>query len=147
MMRSVSALGRKSIPHVSDFIPIVAYAKKMDEHDRTPLGWGARFRDAARAAGYNMARLAEASGWAESTIRSWTNGTRDINLTDFLQLCENAHVDPAEVLFGGQVDRNWLLIGKAWVIGDETQKGAFITVAKGILAEHGGSASKGRKAI
>lgn len=37
---------------------------------------------------------------AESTLRSWTNNTRDINLKDFFALCDAADLDPVQVLFG-----------------------------------------------
>lgn len=44
--------------------------------------------------------IAEVMGLAESTLRSWTNGTRDINLKDFFALCDAARIDPAHALFG-----------------------------------------------
>lgn len=38
-------------------------------------------------------------GRKEVTVRSWTNGTRDINLEDFFHLCKKTGLDPAIVLF------------------------------------------------
>jgi len=37
---------------------------------------------------------------AESTLRSWTNGNRQVNLADFMTLCVKAGADPALILFG-----------------------------------------------
>lgn len=48
----------------------------------------------------SLAGVSEKMGMAESTLRSWTNGTREINLSDFFKLCAAAQLNPAQVLFG-----------------------------------------------
>lgn len=109
----------------------------------TPLGWGPRFRRKAREKHLNLAELAERMGLSEAALRHWTNGTREINLTDFLTLCDKADLDPAVILFSGRMDEKFLMVGNAWSKADPTQREAFVTVAKGILAEH--NASIGRR--
>lgn len=114
----------------------------MGEIDKTPFGWGMRFRKAAYAKGWTLAKLAEklpgekpGQPMAESTLRSWTNGNRDVNLKDFVTLCNAAGLDPAVVLFGGNVDQEFLLIGEAWIRANRMQKQVMLLTAKGILAE------------
>lgn len=105
--------------------------------ERTPLGWGQRFRDLAKERGLSLGQLAERLDRAESTVRSWTNGTRDINLSEFLELCTAAGIDPALVLFRDKVDAKFLVIGDAWSQADANEKEVFWTVAQGILARRG----------
>jgi len=64
--------------------------------------WGRRFVKAAKDNGFSLKRLGTMAGriGVESTIRSYTNKTRDITLKDFFKLCEQASVDPHDVLFG-----------------------------------------------
>jgi transcriptional regulator with XRE-family HTH domain len=78
--------------------------------------WGKRFRRLAEDNGYSLQSLAdklanEETGqqtgkrkrklkWAASTLRSWTNGTRDPNLGEFFRLCGAANVNASQVLFG-----------------------------------------------
>jgi transcriptional regulator with XRE-family HTH domain len=104
--------------------------------EKTPLGWGARFRESLKAKGLSLGQLARELDLAESTLRSWTNGTRDINLSDFLRLCAAAQIDPAFVLFAGKVDAKFLVIGEAWNKASQDQKGVLWTAAQGILAQH-----------
>jgi len=63
--------------------------------------WGERFRILAKENGETLATVAENMGLAESTLRSWTNGTREVNLTDFIAMCIAARVHPSMVLFEG----------------------------------------------
>lgn len=62
--------------------------------------WGKRLKALAKEKGLNLAALAEKLGLAESTVRSWTNGTHNTTLKDFFLLCAAADLDPALVLFG-----------------------------------------------
>lgn len=62
--------------------------------------WGMRLRAHLREKDRNLAWLALETNLAESTLRSWTNGTREINLSDFFMLCQTAKLDPATILFG-----------------------------------------------
>jgi transcriptional regulator with XRE-family HTH domain len=89
----------KSTPPVSDFGDKERYIAYMPQID-TWKSWGRRFRIQIKEKGKNLAKVAERMDLAESTIRSWTNGTREINLSDFFRLCEAGGVDPAHVLFG-----------------------------------------------
>lgn len=45
-------------------------------------------------------KIADDLGQAESTVRHWCNGTREINLSDFFRLCDAAQADPVKILFG-----------------------------------------------
>jgi transcriptional regulator with XRE-family HTH domain len=44
--------------------------------------------------------LAERLGMSESALRSWLNGNREVNVTDFFRLCDVAKADPRRILFG-----------------------------------------------
>jgi transcriptional regulator with XRE-family HTH domain len=105
--------------------PYAAGMKKSEKGAKTPRGWGLRFRTFIRAKGLNLSAIAEKMGLAESTIRSWTNGTRDVNLSDFLRLCRAAGLDPASVLFADEVDPRFLSIGEAWAMTDEVGRGVL----------------------
>jgi transcriptional regulator with XRE-family HTH domain len=96
------------------------YSANMGKTTKTPLGWGAAFRQHAKGKGLSLGQIAERMNLAESTLRSWTNGQRDINLSDYLKLCRAAGIDPAVVLFAGQVDAKFLAVGEAWAQSDET---------------------------
>lgn len=72
----------------------------MAQTMRAWLDWGNRFRTQIKEKSRTLAQVAEKMNRAESTLRSWTNGTREINLLEFFQLCEAAEVDAAAVLFG-----------------------------------------------
>lgn len=130
-----------SIPLVSTAAAMKIYPRRVRE--KTPLGWGARFREYLRAKESNLAKIAEKMNLAESTLRSWTNGTRDINLSDFLLLCKKADLDPATVLFAGKVDDKFLLIGEAWNRATPEQRGYLLTTARGILADDDRGTSTG----
>lgn len=103
---------------------------------KTTLDWGPRFRAHLKAKGKTLAQVAEAIGRAESTVRSWTNGTREINLGEFIDLCKAAGLDAALVLFTGRVDAKFLEIGEAWRDADEREREAFLIVAEGIRAKY-----------
>lgn len=64
------------------------------------LDWGRRFRIHCREHGIRMAALAETLGRTEAGLRHWTNGTREINLSEFFKLCKAASADPSAILFG-----------------------------------------------
>lgn len=110
---------------------------------RTALDWGARFRLYLKDKGSSLAKVAERLGRAESTLRHWTNGTRDINLAEFLELCGAAGIDPAMVLFAGQVDAKFLAIGQAWGQASPVEKEVLWIAARGILAQHESAGQRG----
>lgn len=88
-----------SIPVVSDTDEALSYHAWMEKD--TWKNWGKRFRELARDNGETLATVSEKMGRAESTLRSWTNSTREINLSEFFELCASAGVNPSQVLFGG----------------------------------------------
>lgn len=135
-------MGKVSIPYVSDRKRRLTYARRMREKEKTPLGWGLRFRELVKSKKSNLAEVAEKLGRAESTVRSWTNGTRDINLAEYLELCTAADIDPATVLFAGKVDAKFLVVGEAWNKATQEQRGVLWTAAQGILAQHESESSK-----
>lgn len=72
----------------------------MPWNDERWRDWGKRFRVLVKENGETLASVAEALGRSEPALRSWTNGNRQINLSEFFALCAAAKVDPAHVLFG-----------------------------------------------
>lgn len=96
-----------AIPFVSDGrLPLAYHARMAKEDWRT---WGKRFKKHAYPK-HNLESLAETLGRSAASLRHWTNGTREINLSEFIELCGAAGVDPALVLFGKPT------------IGEETEK-------------------------
>lgn len=98
-----------SIPIVSDCLQYTPYHPVMVYLRGDPrTGWGKRFREFLQDKGKSLAWVAqrmpsktkEGESLNESTLRSWTNGTRKINLVDFFAICEIAEADPAVILFG-----------------------------------------------
>ena len=118
-------------------------ASRKSKRKTTPLGWGPRFRQMARDKGLNLAKLGEAMGLSEGALRHWTNGTREVNLTDFVKLCDAADLDPAIILFAGRTDEKFLKVGEAWSKADPIQRDVLWTAAKGILADY--NAAIGRR--
>ena len=90
----------RSIPCVSDGGGGGRYHLLMAKSTDPWATWGRRFRDHVKKKGWTWARVAEMTEWSESTLRSWTNGTRSINLVDFFALCKKTEADPALILFG-----------------------------------------------
>ena len=111
----------------------------MAQRQKTILDWGARFRELLKAKHSSLAKIAPLLDLSESAVRHWTNGTRQITLTQFLQLCAAAEIDPAVVLFAGQVDDKFLAIGEAWRQADDLGREVLWTAAQGILAKRGTS--------
>ena len=62
--------------------------------------WGPRFRAHMRENRLSTRVLAERLRMSESALRSWLNGNREINVTDFFRLCDLARADPRRILFG-----------------------------------------------
>lgn len=69
--------------------------------------WGGRLREHLKNNGETLANLAKKMRNPETgdervdvTLRSWLNGNRKINLSEFLELCIQAGADPAFILFG-----------------------------------------------
>jgi len=95
------ALGQPlSIPYVSDTKPAHPYYGGMAKATRPE--WGDRFKSMLRAKNSSLAKLAEKMRRAEPTLRSWTNGTRQINLSEFFEMCAAADIKPAALLFPKQ---------------------------------------------
>jgi transcriptional regulator with XRE-family HTH domain len=62
--------------------------------------WGPRFRVHMREKRLSTRDLAERLRMSESALRSWLNGNREVNVTDFFRLCDVAKADPRPILFG-----------------------------------------------
>jgi transcriptional regulator with XRE-family HTH domain len=114
---------------------MVAYPHFMPK--RTVLGWGPRFRYALKAKGLTVADVAEKIGRAESSVRSWLNGNREINLSEFVELCASARLEPAAVLSDDQEGHEFLDIALAWrkSKGKHLQREVLLMAAKGILSD------------
>ena len=105
--------------------------------------WGPRFRQQCRDKGLNLAKIAERLDLAESTVRSWTNGTREINLSDFFRLCSAAGIEPGEVLFAESAQNqplpdaeNFLAMTEAWRYATPEWKEILLTTADAIIKQH-----------
>lgn len=92
--------------------------------------WGSRFRLGLKAKKLTTGQVAEKMDLAESSVRSWLNGNREINLSDFFLLCDAAGLDPATVLFAGQVDPRFLEIGRVWAGADERGRELLMVAAE-----------------
>jgi transcriptional regulator with XRE-family HTH domain len=111
--------------------------------------WGSRFRQQCRDKGLNLAKIAERLDLAESTVRSWTNGTRKINLSDFFRLCGAAGIEPSEVLFA-EADQNqplpdaekFLAMTEAWRYASPEWKEMLLTTADAIIQQHRATRSR-----
>jgi transcriptional regulator with XRE-family HTH domain len=62
--------------------------------------WGPRFRAHMRENRLSTRVLAKRLRMSESALRSWLNGNREVNVTDFFRLCDVANADPRRILFG-----------------------------------------------
>jgi transcriptional regulator with XRE-family HTH domain len=62
--------------------------------------WGPRFRVHMRENRLSTRVVAERLRMSESALRSWLNGNRQVNVTDFFKLCHVANADPRRILFG-----------------------------------------------
>ena len=62
--------------------------------------WGPRFRAHMRENRLSTRAVAERLRMSESALRSWLNGNREVNVTDFFRLCDVAKADPRRILFG-----------------------------------------------
>jgi transcriptional regulator with XRE-family HTH domain len=131
-----------SIPIASQVLARKFYIRLMARRKHWE-DWGTRFRNCAREKGMSTRSLAEKIGLAESSVRSWINGTREINLTDFFQMCEVAGIDPATVLFAERNDPRLNLIGKVWVQTDERGKEVLLMAAEVARRYAGGSETAG----
>lgn len=106
----------------------------------TPPSWAKPFKQAMRVKGMNLAKTAEKMNLSESTLRSWTNGTREINLADFLDMCAAAGVDAEMVLFGDRPTkeevskRDLQLAAKIGAIRDTRNGQAALTLIENTFA-------------
>jgi transcriptional regulator with XRE-family HTH domain len=131
-------------PHVSDFGGGFPYPPFM-KHDKKWQGWGQRFRLACRVNGLTLAQVAEKMDLAESTLRSWTNGTREINLSTFFHLCAAADVSPYAILGIEVEDEILLAVLSAWAQADDQERRLLQIAAKSVLDKHGRSREPGTR--
>lgn len=135
-----------SIPSVLPVRAAFPYALEMGVKPRTALDWGARFMHLLKARPVppsSLAHLAPLMNLSEGALRHWTNGTRQVTLEQFLQLCAAAKIDPGLVLFTGLVDDKFLAIGEAWKQGDDLEREVLWTAAQGILSKRGATSQQG----
>lgn len=90
--------GPSAIPLVSDTIRTRAYHAGMAK--RHPPEWGVRLRRHIKAGERTMAEIARLMDMTEAGLRHWLNGTREINLSEFEELCAIAEADPCMILAG-----------------------------------------------
>lgn len=104
--------------------------------DRTVRGWGSRFR-AMLNGKLSLAEVAERFGKSESGLRNWVNGSREINLSDFIKLCGSARLDPVLVLLEDTECSEFHDIARAWAKSKDkpVERGALLLAARGILAD------------
>ena len=119
------------------------YIGSVKNHYKTPLNWGVRFRQAIKIHGLNLAKVAERLDVHEATVRSWTNGHRDINLSDFLKLCTAAKVEPWPILFPN-IDIKALALLEAWHHANETERQLLMVAAESVLRSHAKTAGAAR---
>ena len=62
--------------------------------------WGKRIRVQMRERRLRPVAVAHKVGISEPALRSWINGNREINLSDFFRLCDAVRADPRQMLFG-----------------------------------------------
>lgn len=62
--------------------------------------WGQRIRVHMREKKLRPVNVAASLEMSDSALRSWLNGTRQINLSDFFRLCDVVKADPRQMLFG-----------------------------------------------
>ena len=62
--------------------------------------WGQRLRTHMKEQRLRPVVVASRVGIEEPTLRSWINGNRQINLSDFFRLCAAVKADPRQILFG-----------------------------------------------
>jgi transcriptional regulator with XRE-family HTH domain len=102
--QGITASADESIPPVSDTVNPTVYPLGMvwsgDDFKKWGNAWGKRYRAYLRSKGRSLKDVAEAMELAESTLRSFTNGTRSPSLVEFLTMCQLAEADPATILFG-----------------------------------------------
>jgi transcriptional regulator with XRE-family HTH domain len=102
---------------------------------------GARFRNEAARKGVSTKAIAGRVDQAESTVRSWLNGNREVNLTDFFRLCDAAGIEPALVLFSE--------VGKviaAWNLAEGGERESLVLITEAILKRHEEAAGRRRGA-
>ena len=104
--------------------------------------WGARFRNEASRKKISTREAALRVDQAESTVRSWLNGTREVNLADFVRLCDATGIDPELVLFA---DVGKLLA--AWRVATNAEKESLLLMSEAILRRHEDEASGRRRGV
>lgn len=62
--------------------------------------WGQRVRVHMKERRLRPSGVAAKLDISEPALRSWINGNREINLSDFVRLCEAIKADPRQMLFG-----------------------------------------------
>ena len=134
------------MPMASYIVRAVIYPYRMGRKtDRTVWGWGGRFRAMIEAKDMTLGQVADRFGKSESGLRNWVNGSREINLSDFVKLCASARLDPVMVLIEGTECSEFHDIARAWALSKDkpVERGALLLAARGILAGDDSRAANG----
>lgn len=143
---SIDRLPTLSIPIESHRSNTPAYIPRMAKR-KVWQDWGARFRTECRLKGTSTRALSEKLGLAESSVRSWLNGTREINLSDFFLLCDTAGIDPATVLFAGRNDPRFHAIQRTWSRTDERGKEVLLMAEEVARRYESGTETAGNNSV
>ncbi len=129
-----------SIPPVPHGELPYTYHLGMAHSNKEWKGWGPRFRAECRKNQITLAIVAGRLDQAESTVRSWTNGNREINLSDFFRLCAAAEIEPRLVLFTPEIgekvnDANEKtdILARAWQEASPVWREQLLGTAEAIL--------------
>lgn len=106
---------------------------KKPEKSELPA-WGAALRDHVRTVRGSWTKIAGVMGRSEAAIRHWCNGTREINLSEYLQLCAVAGADPGTLLMTGDEFRRQLLFFYA-NIKAQSRRDALVGMANRLYIE------------
>lgn len=111
--------------------------------------WGTRFRRACRdkQSPLTTKEVAERLDMAESSVRSWLNGTREINLSDFFLLCSAAGIEPASILFAVDSDHGLSLLHRAWGRSNQQGRELLSVAAEAALRLSGGANQEDRNGV
>lgn len=111
--------------------------------------WQQRFRAHMKRHGQSQEQLAAVlePPRSQGAIGHWLRGVREINLTEFLALCQAAGADPREILFGETTAEAALHALQATVLATKPDKTpAYQKFEKSITRKQNGR-SKTRKLI
>ena len=102
-MHDSYSIGRNnglSIPIASALYRAGNKLSNVPWRDQSWTSWGQRIRIHMRERRLRPMKVADKLKISEPALRSWINGHREINLSDFFRLCLVIEADPHLMLFG-----------------------------------------------